>query len=152
MSATANPKGRERLNEQILAGLVAPWARVSIPGNFAVDKTRVDHADCVVAQADLLDHTGTEVLDHYVRARQQLANKREVIRVLQVSRVRLFVAIDGMKKCRIAIERQIGDIELAAEIASAWPLDLDDACAEIRHAQARGRARQELREVDNEQT
>jgi len=95
---------------------------------------------------------GPEVLNHDVGADEQLADADEVFGSLEICRIRLLVAIDGVKERGVAVEREIGDIELAAEIARTGALDLDDASAKVGHTQAGGGAGEELREVDNEQT
>src|SRR5436190_1998767 len=56
-------------------------------------------------------------------------------RVFQIRRKAFLVAIDGVKKCRIAVQLKIGDIQLAAKIADVWPLNLDDPRAQIRQPQ-----------------
>jgi hypothetical protein len=56
-----------------------------------------------------------------------------------------------MKERRVAVEGEVGNIELSAEIAFVRTLDLDNAGAEIGQTQRSGRAGEELREVNNEE-
>ena len=150
---TIQPRqSRKRLHEEILAGFGAPRTGFAVAGDLGVDQARIERGDGFVAEASLLDDAGTKVLDEYVSASEECAHLLEVGGVFEVGGKGLLIPINGMEEGGVAIEREVRDVELAAEITLTGTLDLDDAGAEIGEAQ-RGRGTgEELREVDDEQT
>jgi hypothetical protein len=81
---------------------------------------------------------------------EQRFDRSDVFRRFKIGREGLFIAVDGMKERRIAVERKIGDVELPAEIANLWALDLDDAGSQVCKAQACGGSGKKLRKINNQ--
>ena len=86
----------------------------------------MDRADALVVEPQPRDHAGTEVLHHDVGAPQQLAQRSDVVRVLQIQREALLAPVDGVKERRISADLGIAEVESPAEVAAVRALDLDD--------------------------
>ena len=104
---------------------------LAIPRNRAVDDLRIERGDIRVGEALPLDHAGTEILDHDVGAFQKPLEHLPVIFVAQVGGNALLVAIDRVEQGIVAVDIGVGQIEMAAEVALAGPLDLDHPRAEV---------------------
>jgi hypothetical protein len=55
-----------------------------------------------------------------------------------------------MKQRRVAVELQIGNVKLPAQVAHVGTLDLDDARSQVSQSQSRQRPGEEDREVENQ--
>jgi hypothetical protein len=71
-----------------------------------------------------------------------------VMGVFEVSGETFFVAIDGMKQRTITVQRQIANIELAAQIAPLGAFDFDDPRSQIGQTQGTRRPRQKLTHIE----
>ena len=106
-------------------------------------------ADRLPVEADLLHHPGAEVLDQGVGLGDEAFHFLQVRRILEVGAVAVLVAVDGVEEGAVALDPDIGDIELAADVAGAGPFNLDHAGTQIRQPHRRRGAGQELAEVEN---
>ena len=119
------------LQQQVLPRLVDPGSLVSVAGDFAKDDARVDVADGGVVQAQARHDARTKVLHDDIGSGNQRLDARQIGGVFQVGGKALLVAVDGMEERAFAVQFQLGDIQLAAEVAAVGTLDLDDARAQI---------------------
>src|SRR5262245_47829613 len=74
----------ERLREQILSRLLRPGSFAAVAGDRAVDQARVDLADGIVIEPELLQDAGSKIANHDIGFGNELANASEIIRVFEV--------------------------------------------------------------------
>ena len=141
----------ERLDEKVLAGLLAPRPVDAVPGDGAVDDAGVDLANRLISQAQPLHHAGPEILDDDVGARDELLHQREIPSILKVRGEAALVPVDRMEERAVALHLKIREIEPPAELPAVRPLDLNDGCAEIGESQGARRPREELAKVEDEE-
>ena len=119
----------DRLNQQVVSGQRrAPVTTES--GDRAVHEIWSFRTQLVVSQTEALHRPGPEVLDHDVGLQRDLARTGQIVRIAQVERHRLLVAVDG---------REIGCGAVSGEwrpprsrvVARPRTFDLDDVSAEI---------------------
>src|SRR5579884_4084006 len=87
-----------RLRQQVLPRAIAPLLRSAVAGNHAIDNSGVDSAHAFVAQAEALDHSGPEVLNHYVGSFDQFFELPYIAWTLKICRVALLIAIDRVEQ------------------------------------------------------
>ena len=127
-----------RLQQQVLARLVDPGTFIAVAGDFAIDDAGIDGADGFVIEAQPRHDARAEVLHDDIGLFDELLGALEIGWVFQIGGIAFLVAVDGMEERAFAVQFELGDIELAAEVATVGPFDLDDARAEIGQPQ-RGR-------------
>jgi hypothetical protein len=150
--ASSQPKeARACLREEVLTRQSCPGPLLAVARDRAVDDAGVERADVVEAEALPLDHARAEVLHHHVGLRHEVAQERAVPLVAEVRGEALLVAVDGVEEAVGAADLCVRQVERAAEVALARPLDLDNAGAEIGELERGKRARKELAEVHHEE-
>ena len=141
-----------RLRQKVLTGPLDPRALVAVAGDRGIDDAGIDRPDRGVVEPEALDDAGPEILQHDVGLADQLSERGEVGRVLEVEREAFLGAVDGVEDGRIPADLGVAQIDLATEVAAVGPLDLDDAGAEVLQAQRGVGSGEELAEVDDDQS
>ena len=139
----------ERLQQQVLPGLVFPRPLLAVTGDHAVNDLRVDRLHALVVEPVFLHHARTEVVDQNVGGRDQTLQLLTVVGVFQLGLETLLVAVDRVENARLPVEFPVGNVQLPTDVAAAWALDLDHAGAQVGQPEARRRPGQELAEVQN---
>src|SRR6516225_9862835 len=150
---TAEPsQTREGLQQQVLPRQIAPWAFLPVAADLPVHQFRVELAHTCVGQLEPADDTWTEVVHDHVRLADELLHLFPSLRCLEVRGEALFVAVDRVENGRLTIEAHVRHIQTSAEIAGNGLLDFDHSRPEVRQPQARARTREELAQVDYQDT
>ena len=139
------------LRQQVLAGQLDPGPARAVSGHAGVDDAWIERAHRLEAQADALHHPGAEVLDHHVGARDQLPHLVQIPRTLQVRGVRPLVAVDGVEQRAVAVDLEVRDVELPAQLPLDRALDLDHGGPQVGQPQRCARPGQELAEIEDQQ-
>src|SRR5215467_694921 len=136
----------------VMSGQVLVWARLTVPGNGAVDDSGVDSSDIPVAKAQARHRSGRQVLDHDVRLLRQLKKHPSPLCVFKVQGY----ALDPLR----ALEEPNGEVvvglpigvyspqadigaDTANRIARARHLHLDDLGPEPRKGHTQKRSGEE---------
>ena len=137
------------MRKQILPRTVHPRAFLAIPADGGVHDTRIDLLHSLVIKTEPTDNAGSEILDQHIGLTDQLPQRSQIFLVLQIDGEAFFAAIDRVKQGRVAAYFRIAQIEPARKITAVWPLDLDNARTQIKHAQRAIWAGQELAHVQH---
>jgi hypothetical protein len=95
------------------------------------DEARIRCLQLRVGQADLRRHIAAQVVEQRVCARDQIAEHRRPLGMLQVQRDALLVAVEGMEKLAVLGREEMRPDPPADVAAIARILDLDHLCAEV---------------------
>src|SRR5215469_2510514 len=107
---------RSRLSKQILARPIAPRFCVSVTRHNSIYDTVVYSRDVGVPKTKAFDHSWPEVLYHYVRSRNQLAQLFLVIGILQIGSIAFLVAINGVKQGVLAVNIGVAQVDRSSEV------------------------------------
>src|ERR1700730_3162618 len=100
----------------------------------------------VVIEAESADHSGREILDHYVRLANQLLDYRKTFGRLEIDAKAFLAAIVLHEIAPAPVDQALGPARRSAR----WRhLDLDHAGAHFGQHQSAGGARHDLREVED---
>ena len=136
----------EALVVDVVAGFVRARPSLAVTRDRAINETRVDRRDSVIAEAEPLHHARPELLNQHVGARDQGLEPGAVRLVLEVEHHALLAAIKEREHRGFTIEAR----RHRAHVLPARPFDLDDLGAGLRQHQRRERARQQRGEVEDE--
>jgi hypothetical protein len=107
-----------------------------------VDEARIQLAERVVVEPQLLHGAGLEVLADDVGGGDEAQRGLHALGLLQVERDALLVAVEGREEARARAEQ-------AARVVALDGLDLDDLGAEVGQQQAAGRTHDHVGELDD---
>ena len=137
-----------RLDDHVVGRLAAVRSGVAEAGHRGIDQARETGVQGSPAVAELRHHARPVVLDQHVGARQQRLEHRAAVVGFEVEGDRLLAAVDRGEIGRLAVlERP----DVAAVVARARHLDLDDARAEVAQHHRRVGAGEDARQVYDEQ-
>ena len=137
------------LEQEVVARHAARLLAAPERGDRAGDEAGVDAPDRVAVEVPRRHQPGPERLDQHVRALGQRARQLAVAGVGEVEHDRALVAIEPeeVRADPVAPRRPPG----AGVVARARPLDLDHVGAEVAEQHRRVRAREDAREVGDDQ-
>ena len=124
-----------RLRHRVVAGTRSRGPGRAEAADRAVDQARIELAQLLLADAQLLRHAGPEVLDVHVGRLHQLVQALAVGRLLGVERDAALVAVVGLE-----VRAVEAALEGAERVARAGLLDLDHVRAQVAQQHAAGRA------------
>src|SRR5579862_3043752 len=102
-----------------------------------------------VIKTEPFNHAGAKVLNHDIGAGNQFQHQATIGFLFQIGREALLVAVYRMKERAVAVNGEIRNIELPADIARLRTLDLDHSRSHIAQSESRGRAGEELAEIQD---
>ncbi len=132
---------------EVVTGDVALGPVLAVAGDRAVDDARVDRGDSFVIEAEPRHHARPELFDHHVGLFEQRHDLGLVGRVLEVEREGLLAAVEHREVDAVGAPARLVDPHL---LALTRPLDLDHFRAGLGEEQARHRAGQQRREIEDE--
>jgi len=135
------------LHDDVVGGPVRVGARLAKARGRSHHEARVARVQRLPAVAEALHGAGTKVLDENVGAAQQALEDGAVPGVLQVERDALLAAIQRRKVGGAPIDE---GPDLARVVTTAGRLDLDDARTQIRQHQGAEGAREDARQIDDQ--
>src|SRR2546425_4853503 len=139
-----------RLQDQVHAWLLREWAARPEGSDRAVDEARVRGVERLGAEAVALHHAGAEILDQYVRLRDQPAHQRGARLLADVDGEPTLVAVQPLEVEAADLGREAaGAVGVADAVAAAGLLHLDDVGAQVAEQRRAPRARRLVREVDD---
>ena len=103
-----------------------------------------------VTETEPVHHAGAEVFDQHVRRFDQAPQHLRAARRLQVQRDALLVAVHHQERGRLVAD--LGRNHVAGVVAGRNFLDLDDLGAHVGEHQRAGRARHDMRQIDDLQS
>src|SRR5216683_1300174 len=130
----------------------SPWSRYIMPEarDRAVDEVGLDRCHRGVAQAELLDDAGGEVLDEHVGHAAEVGDHPAALRVAQVDRHALLARVDADEVGGLVGAPRLDlEVVLAHVVAVAGPLDLDDPRAQVREQAGAVGAGQDAGEIED---
>ena len=80
-----------------MTGLIAPRARFSVAGDRSINDLRIDRFNAVVIQTHAVDNPWAETLYQHVCLGDEATHLFEIIRILQVGREALLIAVYSVK-------------------------------------------------------
>ena len=135
----------------VVAGGVALGAGLAVARDRAVDDPGVDLAHALVADAEPVEDTGTEGLEHDVVLAHQAQQHLAPALALEIDADRALVAVQRQEQRRL--RAVIGTLDIgrgpADVVAHAGVLDLQDLRAEVGEQQRAEAAGQQAREVED---
>ncbi len=134
------------LHDEVVARPRGLGAALAEPGDRAVDQPRVRFAKGLEAEAEALHRAGTEVLQHYIGARDEPAQDGLPLRRLEVEGEALLAAINRHEVGGLAPREGRPS---ARVVSLARLLDLDDLGAHVAQRHGAEGARQHAGEVDD---
>ena len=146
LSGDAHQPGHP-LRDQVEAAALGIRAGAPEARDLAVDQSRIDLAQRLVAQAEALHRALAEVLDCHVGGAQQSASDLQPFRVLEVHRDPALVAVHHQVGGGLALDDRRD--RAAAVVAVRQLLQLDHVGAHVGEHQAAGRAGHDVRQLDH---
>ena len=117
------------LHDCVIPGLAPARTGMAEPGDRAVDKPRMRSLNRRIVEAELGQRAWPEVFDEHVGARDEPIERGSALRLLEVERHALLVAVDAHEVRALArLERRT---PAACIVALAGLFDLDDPCPEV---------------------
>src|SRR2546427_255050 len=135
---------RERFEIDVVAREVLVWTVLPVPGERTVDQLRIPHREPIVVRPEAGHDAGSELLDHHVRAADQLPKDLLALGGLQIDREGPLSAVHHRERVRDVVDDRRNRAHVVAQLRV---LDLDDVGTEIAQELRAERAREETREI-----
>ena len=136
------------LRDHVEGQVVLVRAALAEALDLGVDQARVERVQHLPAEAQAFDRARRHVLDEDVGVLGHLLDERDAALGLEVDRDRFLVGVVDHEVVAVGTRRRSG-ADRAAGLAALGALDLDDLGPEHREDLGAGRARLELRQVED---
>ena len=141
-----------RLRQKVLPREILPRPVFAVAGYRAVNDSRVDRLDVVIAESAAFNDAGPEILDHDVSSLEQFDKPSAIVGVSQIGCYAFLVPVYRVEQRIVASDLGIGQVQMSAKIADAGPFHLYDARAEVGELQPAQGSGKELAEIDDQQS